>query len=386
MSWINFLRYLTIEPVNLSRKEKTIAAFAGFAAILATALMTRAWAGQQAAVLVASMGASAAILFAIPSSPLAQPWPFAGGQIVSALTGVVCAAYIDYIPLAAATAAGSAILLMLLLRCLHPPGAATALAPVLAGNQTALPDFDFVLAPVCVNVLLMLISAWLINRLVLRRDYPVRIQAADKITRQEKTQDNLVGISRSDVEQVTRSFNHFLDIGNEELLQLFTRLQLLSFQKQAGSVTCGDIMLSDVVTVEYATEVEEAWALMYERQIKVLPVLDKSRRVIGIVTRYDFLKNLKLVPHRSFQEKWLAFVKRTPGDTTDKPEAIGHIMTRNVQTLPAKADIAELLPLIVNEGHHHIPVIDDDGRFLGMVFQSRVLSALFNRVALAGND
>ncbi|MDD1620077.1 MAG: HPP family protein [Methylococcaceae bacterium] len=378
MRLFGFFSFLTIEPVKLSLKEKGIAALACLTAILLTGLLTRACAVEPASVLVASMGASAAILFAIPGSPLAQPWPFAGGQMSSALVGVMCAAYIDDVALAAGLAAGLAVLAMLALRCLHPPGAATALAPVLNGVHPSMPNLDFVLVPVGINVLLMLALAWLINRLVLRRDYPARLVASRPANDPGSSQGNLVGITQADIEQATHDFDHFLDIGADELQRIFTRLQLLSFQKRVGTMTCGEIMQRDIVTVEYATEVEVAWLLMHEHRLKVLPVLDRAGFVIGIVTRHDFLKNLKLTPYRGFQDKWLAFIKNTPDINTDKPEAIGHIMTRKVKTLPAGAHIAELIPLIVDEGHHHIPVVDDNGHFLGMVFQSRLLSALFN--------
>jgi CBS domain-containing membrane protein len=137
-------------------------------------------------------------------------------------------------------------------------------------------------------------------------------------------------------------------------------------------------MRRGIISVEYSTEVEAAWLLMHEHGLKVLPVLDRNKRVVGIVTRYEFLKHLKLTPHRNFQEKWLAFIKPSPDPTTDKPEAIGHIMTRQVKVLAASAHIAELAPLVINEGHHHVPIVDDKGRFIGMVFQSSLLSALFN--------
>lgn len=226
----------------------------------------------------------------------------------------------------------------------------------------------------------MLFLAWMINRLVLLREYPAQIRQHP--APQDTLQANLVDISSADIEQAAVGCNQFLDIGANELCEIFTRLQLLSFQKHIGAINCGEIMQRNIITVDYSTEVESAWRLMHENHLKALPVLDRSQRVIGIVTRYDFLKNLKLTPYRNFQDKWLAFIKPTPDTHTDKPEAIGHIMTRKVKTLPASAHIAELLPLVVNEGHHHVPIVDDRGRFIGMVFQSRLISALFNHQAM----
>lgn len=382
---LNWLRCLTIEPVSLSFKEKCFATLACFSAILSTALLTRYYAGEHLALLVASMGASAVILFIIPSSPLAQPWPFAGGQLLSAIAGVICAFYISDLALSSATAVGLAVLLMLLFRCLHPPGAATALSPILSGIQKPGLDVDYILMPVGINVLIMLVLACFINRIILRRDYPISAVSCDKPNQRKAVSDKLTNLDLNDIAAATRDFDHFLDIGSDELLQIFSRLQLQHFQKQFGPINCSEIMEKNVVTVDYATEVEDAWALMHSQQYKALPVLDKTQRVIGIVTRYDFFKNVKLTPYRSFQDKWLAFVKKSDDVSTHKPEAIGHIMTRQVKTLSMQAHIAELLPLVVNEGHHHIPIVDDQERFVGMVFQRRLISALFKQQLIAPN-
>jgi CBS domain-containing membrane protein len=109
------------------------------------------------------MGASAVILFLTPNSQFAKHWPLLGGHIFSALVGVSCAISIHDNSLAAATAVGGSILLMQLLRCMNPPGAATALAPVVAPLNSDLFSNYFILAPVTINVLVMLLFSLLIH-------------------------------------------------------------------------------------------------------------------------------------------------------------------------------------------------------------------------------
>src|SRR4051812_28488878 len=70
--------------------------------------------------LAAPLGASAVLLFAVPSSPLAQPWPIVGGNVVSAFVGVAVAHLLGSGALAVGVAVGAAILAMSVLRCLHP--------------------------------------------------------------------------------------------------------------------------------------------------------------------------------------------------------------------------------------------------------------------------
>ena len=95
MSLSEYLRGWLQDPVQLSIKQKCLSALACFCAILLTGWITRLTLDGQSPVLVASMGASAVILFAIPNSPLAQPWPFLGGQLLSAAIGVGASYYIS---------------------------------------------------------------------------------------------------------------------------------------------------------------------------------------------------------------------------------------------------------------------------------------------------
>lgn len=99
------------------------------------------------AALIAPLGASAVLVFAVPSGPLAQPWAVVVGNTVSALVALavvwVAAQFgIAAGGLLAAFAAGLALLSMGLARAMHPPGGAVALVIALApsgmGLQTLL--------------------------------------------------------------------------------------------------------------------------------------------------------------------------------------------------------------------------------------------------------
>jgi CBS domain-containing membrane protein len=100
--------------------------------------------------LAAPLGASAVLLFAVPSSPLAQPWPIIGGNVVSALVGLAVAHLLGSGALASGVAVGAAILVMSVLRCLHPPGGGTVLLPILAPAVLA-QGYGFALLPIGLN-------------------------------------------------------------------------------------------------------------------------------------------------------------------------------------------------------------------------------------------
>lgn len=83
--------------------EKWVAAARGLVGLLGVLLISEAQLGlTSAAGPVASMGASAMLLFAVPHGPLSQPWPVFGGHLVSAFIGVACGKMIPEPTLAAA--------------------------------------------------------------------------------------------------------------------------------------------------------------------------------------------------------------------------------------------------------------------------------------------
>src|SRR5471030_191501 len=122
-------------PVALGWPERFRSCLGALLGISFTAGVMHVFLGNTAFIplLVAPMGASAVLLFAVPASPLAQPWSIIGGNLVSATIGVTCAQVVADPTLAAALAVALSIAGMFALRCVHPPSGAVALTAVLGG-------------------------------------------------------------------------------------------------------------------------------------------------------------------------------------------------------------------------------------------------------------
>ncbi|USI72669.1 HPP family protein [Sphingomonas morindae] len=152
-------------PPHTPLRTQILTAGAALLGILITAAISRAALGAAAPLwLVAPIGASAVLVFAVPASPLAQPWPVIGGNMLSALVGVAAAKAIAAPVPAAAVAVGGAILAMSLARCLHPPGGAAALTAVIGGPAVHAAGFGFALLPVGLNAALLVLAGMLLNR------------------------------------------------------------------------------------------------------------------------------------------------------------------------------------------------------------------------------
>lgn len=161
-----------VDPLSL--REKLINALAAALAMLLLGLLLQGLPHPGAALpLMASMGASAFLLFVLPHSPMAQPWPLLGGHAIAVAIALMCGYLIDQPVMAVAASVGLAVLAMQLLRCLHPPAAATALALAIIDAPLS-PQLVFSVAYSVLGGAVMLLGiAIAINHLLLKRRYPM---------------------------------------------------------------------------------------------------------------------------------------------------------------------------------------------------------------------
>ena len=219
MRTTTFLDYLGVSQDHASHAEKLISAVGGFLGILVSILVTSWFTGADSLVyIIPSMGATAVLLFAVPHGALAQPWNVFGGHLVSALIGVACAQWIPQISIAAAAAVGVSIMVMYYLRCIHPPGGATALAAVIGGESIQQLGYHYLLTPVLVNVIAILMVAVLFNALFQWRRYPAALM---KGAREAAQPLDYAPIDHSDLVYALSEIDSFVDVTEDDLLKIY---------------------------------------------------------------------------------------------------------------------------------------------------------------------
>lgn len=199
-------------------QEKMRSALAAMTGILLVGLSVHFVPESYPLTLLASSGASAALLYAVPHSPMAQPWPLVGGHILSALAGWVCSLLVPDPLVGSAIAAGVSILVMQLLHCLHPPGVATALIIVLNADRFHQYGWQWVAAIVTANALFSLLMALLINNLIPGRRYPAHQKPAEHPAPVEGAS---VALGRENIEWALTQMDSVIDVSEEDLLEIY---------------------------------------------------------------------------------------------------------------------------------------------------------------------
>jgi CBS domain-containing membrane protein len=296
--------------------------------------------------IVAPIGASAVLLFAVPASPLAQPWAIIGGNTISALVGVTVSWFVDDPMIAIGLAVGGAIALMSLTRSLHPPGGAAALTGVIGGPAVHAAGFMFPFIPVALNCVLLVALGWVFHRFSCH-SYP-HIPATAP-TNVHKTQDLppqlRIGFRAEDVDGALADLGEIFDIDREDIDRLLRQVEHRAFLRSHGDLTCEDIMSRDVVSITADAPLEQAKALLLDHGIRTLPVTGSDGQLAGTVGLRELAR------------------KATRVSEVMKPAATSRPKT------PASA----LLTSLTDGTTHSVVIVDDNNHIIGLVTQTDLL-------------
>jgi CBS domain-containing protein len=114
---------------------------------------------------------------------------------------------------------------------------------------------------------------------------------------------------------------------------------------------------SEAATVPLEATAEQAIRTMLDQRVGAVAVVDENHRVAGIFTERDVLRRLAL------------------GEHDPRKIAVRELMTTPVEMATRATSASEALATMVERHYRHLPIVDDDGRLLGMLSIRNVLEA-----------
>ena len=135
--------------------------------------------------------------------------------------------------------------------------------------------------------------------------------------------------------------------------------------------TIGDIMERDVYTCRYDQNLGEIVALFNELGTSGLAVGDIMKAVAAQKTRSIFgggYSNMVLYDNESFEEKARALKHRN----------VMELAVQKVLCVTADQSIGEIADVLAKKKFKKVPVIDEDGRLIGMVRRATITRYLFD--------
>ena len=327
--------------------------------------------------LIAPLGASAVLLFAVPNSPLAQPWSAVVGNTVSGIVAWAVLMLVRDPVLAVALAVGGAILAMSLVRALHPPGGAVALLSALNAPLVHDMGLRFALVAAGGGTLSLVVVALAWNRLT-GRVYPFRQPiAAGLHGTSDLPPERRLGLTSAELSHILSDFRQDTNLGPEDLARLIEAAESAAAAHHFGRLTCGEIMSRDLVTVGPETRLLEVAKLFRERGFTSIPVVGSDNRFLGIIFQIDIIRKARedaLSQRRNLAAAMTHLADRTRKGITTAAD----IMSVAVPSVVPSAVVGDLIPLLADGGTEAVPVLVDV-RLVGIVTRSDLVSVLARR-------
>ena len=295
------------EKANVSHAERLVSAAGGIISIACIYFTSQFFIGTTGIeMLVASMGASAVLLFAVPHGQMSQPWAVMGGHTISALIGISCALLIQHDTLAAALAVGLAIGAMYYLNCVHPPGGATALSAVLGGEAVQSLGYQFVITPVLTNVIIILAVAIAFNYFFHWRRYPFHLHK--KFQQKDYKLNRSTEISHADFVYALSQVDSFIDVSEYDLLRIYEMATDKSHQRRNSldNIVTGNFYSNGEYGANWSVREVVDQSLDKEDAadaLKYKTVAGKGRRTTGALSRADFMDWAKYQVERD-EDNW----------------------------------------------------------------------------------
>ena len=140
-----------------------------------------------------------------------------------------------------------------------------------------------------------------------------------------------------------------------------------------------DVMTTNVISVSENSPIHEVVRLLLKYRISAVPVIDRTRKIVGIISESDLLRPEGANASRTQRAWWLQTV--FAGQKLDYEQAhgrtAGEVMTRNVFTVDEDTPLNEIAELLWRQNIKRVPVLRD-GRLVGIVSRANLLHGLAN--------
>ena len=181
-------------------------------------------------------------------------------------------------------------------------------------------------------------------------------------------------ISIEDIRAALKELKTYVDVTDEDLREIY-RLALTQARKRlAGDVPVRDVMTTEVISVSRDTGLREIAEILASNRIAGLPVVDHDKRVLGVISETDVLtcrtcpkvESMEEGDRRVFKNLLRRLIGERPMAKQYGNQA-GDIMTQPPVTIRPETSIGKAAALMEEKRIRRLPVVDDDGRLVGIV-------------------
>ncbi len=304
--------------------------------------------------LMAPLGASAVLVFAVPNSPLAQPWSAILGNTLSAVCGVVALALLP-LETAPVLAVALAFAAMMLGRALHPPGGAVALLIGLSPELLTETGALMIVFNTAVMTSVLVASGLVFHRFSGRK-YPFRTS----LSQSGPPPMRRLGLTEENLSDLLSKFHQSTNLGAVDLARLVAAVEAELIQPPFEGVACADAIALEHLHVAPDASLQEILSKLQQSETSKVAVVNADGHLAGLINQRDLLRVLS----KGF------------GDGSNfAPPLARDLLHAPVTSFDGTLPLGDALHVMVSRYLDHVPVCQE-GVFEGFLTRSLLLEAL----------
>ena len=187
-----------------------------------------------------------------------------------------------------------------------------------------------------------------------------------------------VDISDDDIFEAMRDIPGYLDITPGDFKEVYLKAYQHALMRLTRAILTESVMNREVIFVRKTTPLKEVAELMAARKVSGVPVLDDNGQVVGVVSDKDFLEAMGAGKADSFM---MVVAKCLLGKgclaAPHHARFAKDIMTSPAVTVKSETPILEVADIFTQKKINRAPVVDAEGRMIGIVSRADVLKSSF---------
>jgi sulfide:quinone oxidoreductase len=196
------------------------------------------------------------------------------------------------------------------------------------------------------------------------------------------SEDPWFALSREDFEQALDELGSFVDVSVNDLIQITDKARRHAQLRRTESVLISNLMSQPVHTITPDQPLSEAAGRLLSARISGLPVVNKSNRLVGIVTEADFLCAIGVPCHLPTHNVWqtLENMFSQPLQLREPGENVAALMVIDVVTVQPDQTLHDAVEAMKKHRVKRLVVVDRHRVPVGMITRSDLVRIFFERM------
>jgi CBS domain-containing protein len=189
-----------------------------------------------------------------------------------------------------------------------------------------------------------------------------------------------VPMEEEDILEAMRDIPGYLDITPGDFKELYKLACRHAVRRFLQRVKVREIMTREVLTVPAEMPLWEVAQSMAARGVSGVPVVERSGKVVGVISEKDFLRVMGAKEYPNFMAVIARCLKEKGCVVAPiQQSTAGDIMSRPPVVVSEDAPVVEVVRILRERTINRVPVVDSEGKIVGIVSRGDILKAPFLR-------